>query len=194
MNLTDTFSETLNLQGQLLIATPDMNDDYFDRSVIYICEHNEQGAMGLMINSPTDLSVMELLAKMDFLMANERNYSRDQLVLNGGPVSQDRGFILHTQTDAPLMHSYATANDITLTTSGDILDTFGRLDAPKHFLVCLGCCTWKSEQLEQEIARNYWLISPSSEQILFHTEHQDRWSQAYDLLGINGFVAKAGRA
>ncbi|MGX3067355.1 YqgE/AlgH family protein [Ursidibacter arcticus] len=184
----------MNLQGQLLIATPDMNDDYFDRSVIYICEHNDQGAMGLMINSPTDLSVMELLAKMDFLMANERSYSKDQLVLNGGPVSQDRGFILHTSTNAPLLHSYETANNITLTTSGDILDTFGRNNSPEHFIVCLGCCTWKADQLEQEIARNYWLVSPSSEHILFHAGYLDRWSEAYEMLGIEGFLAKAGRA
>lgn len=183
-----------NLQGKLLIATPDMNDDYFDRSVIYVCDHNEQGAMGLMINSPTDLSVMELLAKMDFLMANERNYTQDQLVLNGGPVSQDRGFILHTPIETPLLHSYPTANEIMLTTSGDILETFGRADSPRHFAVCLGCCTWKPEQLESEIARNYWLISPSSPEILFHTGYLDRWTQAYQLLGIEGMLAKAGRA
>ena len=184
----------MNLQGQLLIATPDMNDDYFDRSVVYICEHNEQGAMGVMINSPTDLSVMELLAKMDFLMANERNYTKDQLVLNGGPVSQDRGFILHTPVSTPLLHTYETANDIKLTTSGDILETLGREDAPKHFMVCLGCCTWKADQLEQEIAKNYWIVSPSSEQILFETGYLDRWAEAYELLGINGLLAKAGRA
>lgn len=183
-----------DLQGKLLIATPDMNDDYFDRAVIYICEHNDQGAMGLMINSPTDLSVMELLAKMDFLMANERNYSKDQLVLSGGPVSQDRGFILHTRTATPLLHSYETANDIVLTTSGDILETFGRADSPEHFIVCLGCCTWKAEQLENEIANNYWLVAPVSEQILFKTGYLDRWTEAFELLGINGILAKAGRA
>ncbi|AUI65293.1 MULTISPECIES: YqgE/AlgH family protein [Glaesserella] len=184
----------MNLQGQFLIATPEMNDEYFDRSVIYICEHNEQGAMGIMINSPTDLSVMELLAKMDFLMANERNYTKDQLVLSGGPVGQERGFILHTPTEQFFLHSYPTADGLTLTTSGDILDTFGREDAPEHFIVCLGCCTWKADQLEDEIARNYWVTSPSSNKILFETGYLDRWNEANALLGIEGILGKAGRA
>lgn len=184
----------MNLQGQLLIATPDMDDDYFDRSVIYICDHNEQGAMGVMINSPTDLSVMELLAKMDFLMANERNYTKDQLVLCGGPVGGDRGFIIHTTTDYPLVNTYSIGNGISLTTSGDILDTFGRTDSPEKFMVCLGCCTWQSGQLEEEIAKNYWLVSPSSEHILFDIGYLDRWSEAYELLGFDMIPSKAGRA
>lgn len=184
----------MNLQGQLLIATPDMDDAYFDRSVIYICDHNEQGAMGLMINSPTDLSVMELLAKMDFLMANERTYAKDQLVLSGGPVSQDRGFIVHTYTPKNLIHTYPINDDISLTTSGDILDTFGREDAPEKFIVCLGCCTWKAGQIEEEIAKNYWQVAPVSEKILFETGYLDRWSEAYEWLGFSTIPAKAGRA
>ena len=80
-----------NLQGKFLIATPDMDDPYFDRAVVYICEHNNNGAMGLIINMPTDLSVLELLTRMDFQMANQRDYKKDQMVLSGGPVSQDRG-------------------------------------------------------------------------------------------------------
>lgn len=184
----------MNLQGQFLIATPDMDDAYFNRSVIYLCDHSEQGAMGVMINSPTDLSVMELLAKMDFLMANERNYTKDQLVLSGGPVSQERGFIVHTPTSKELIHTYPVSDRITLTTSGDILDTFGRHDSPEHFIVCLGCCTWKAGQLEEEIAKNYWMTSPATEQILFETGYLDRWLEAYELLGFNSPPAKAGRA
>lgn len=184
----------MKLQGQLLIATPDMDDDYFDRSVIYICDHNEQGAMGVMINSPTDLSVMELLAKMDFLMANERNYTKDQLVLSGGPVGQERGFIIHTPTSRSLMHTYPISDGISLTTSGDILETFGRLDSPAKFMVCLGCCTWKSGQLEDEICKNYWFVSPCNEQILFDTGYLDRWSESYELLGFDAIPSRAGRA
>lgn len=184
----------MNVQGQLLIASPDMTDPYFDRAVIYVCEHNDQGAMGLMINSPTDLSVMELLAKMDFLMANQRQYQQDQLVLNGGPVSQDRGFILHTPVTTPLLHSYETANQISLTTSGDILETFGREDAPAHFIVCLGCCTWRAGQLEDEIAHNAWFVAPYDAHILFEAGYLDRWVAAYQAMGIDTIPAKAGRA
>lgn len=184
----------MNLQGQLLIATQDMDDDYFDRSVIYICDHNEQGAMGLMINSPTDLSVMELLAKMDFMMANERSYTKDQLVLSGGPVAQERGFILHTASNTPFQHSYTVSDGIILTTSGDILDTFGRSDAPEKFMVCLGCCTWKSGQLEKEISRNLWLVSNADQKILFEVGYLDRWSESHELIGLSSIPAKVGHA
>lgn len=184
----------MNLQGQLLIATQDMDDDYFDRSVIYICDHNEQGAMGVMINSPTDLSVMELLAKMDFLMANERSYSKDQLVLSGGPVAQERGFILHKPSPTEFQHSYPVSEGIILTTSGDILDTFGREDSPEKFIICLGCCTWKSGQLENEISRNIWQTSPANEEILFEIGYLDRWAKAYEILGFDSIPTKAGWA
>ncbi|QIW16606.1 hypothetical protein A4G20_09815 [Pasteurellaceae bacterium RH1A] len=186
--------ELNNLQGQFLIATPDMDDDYFDRSVIYVCEHNDNGAMGLMITAPTDLSVLELLARMDFMMANQRDYSKDQIVLSGGPVSQDRGFILHTKTGQDFLHSYPIADDVMLTTSGDILDTFGRETAPEKFLVCLGCSTWKPGQLEYEIAKNYWLVSPANHKTLFDTGYLDRWVEANELFGIEGILARAGRA
>lgn len=183
----------MNLQGKFLIATLDMQDDYFDRTVIYLCEHNEQGAWGVMINSPTDLSVMELLAKMDFLMANSRNYSQDQLVLSGGPVSQERGFILHTPTPQSFLHSYPAGNDLIMTTSGDILETFGQAVAPENFIVCLGCCTWKPDQLEQEIAQNSWAVAPFDKTILFQTGYLDRWVEANGLLGDN-IPTVAGRA
>lgn len=183
-----------NLQGKLLIATPEMDDEFFARSVIYICEHSSQGVMGLMISSPTDLSVLELLTRMDFQMANQRNYTEDQMVLSGGPVSQDRGFILHTKTEQSFLHSYPIDDRISLTTSGDILETFGTENAPEKFLVCLGCATWKNDQLEQEIARNYWIYAPSSEKILFETGYLDRWNEANELLGITAILGKAGRA
>jgi len=99
-----------------------MDDPYFDRAVVYICEHNNNGAMGLIINMPTDLSVLELLTRMDFQMANQRDYKKDQMVLSGGPVSQDRGFIVHTKTAQSFLHSYKITDDIMLTTSGDVLD------------------------------------------------------------------------
>lgn len=183
-----------NLQNHFLIATPDMDDEYFDRSVVYICEHNETGAMGLMISAPTDLSVMELVAKMDFLIADSRDYSKDQMVLSGGPMNQERGFILHTATEQNFLHSYPVSERIILTTSGDILDTFGTPAEPEHFIVCLGCCTWRADQLEQEIAKNFWLTAPSSDRILFETGYLDRWSEANELLGIMGMLGKAGHA
>ncbi|MDP8079149.1 YqgE/AlgH family protein [Phocoenobacter skyensis] len=184
----------MNLKNHFLIATPDMDDDYFERSVIYICEHNSEGSMGLMITVPTDLSVMELLAKMDFLMANQRDYTKDQIVLSGGPVKQDRGFILHTQTSQHFAQSQQISPNVMMTVSSDILDVLGKPNAPEKFLACLGCATWAPEQLEQEIARNYWIVAPSNEKTLFETGYMDRWNEANQLLGIDMLLAKAGRA
>ncbi|MCK3655846.1 hypothetical protein A4G19_08770 [Pasteurellaceae bacterium Macca] len=183
-----------NLEGHLLIATPEMQDNYFYRGIIFLCEHSDQGAMGLMINAPTDLSVMELIAKMDFLIAGSRHYGKDQLVLSGGPVSTERGFILHTPISTPLLHTYPIGSTLQLTTSGDILDVLGTPQSPEKFIVCLGCCTWKGEQLEQEIAENQWISVPATTELLFETGYLDRWSEANALLGIEGVLAKAGRA
>lgn len=183
-----------NLQGKFLIATPEINDDYFERAVVYICEHNRNGAMGLVINSPTDLSVLELLTRMDFQMASQRDYQQDQMVLSGGPIGQDRGFILHTKTSQNFLHSYVVTDKIMLTTSGDVLETLGKPEAPEKFLVCLGCATWRADQLEQEIAQNAWIYSSANEKTLFETGYLDRWVEANDLIGISGVLAPAGRA
>ena len=184
-----------NLQGKFLIATPDMDDPYFDRAVVYICEHNNNGAMGLIINMPTDLSVLELLTRMDFQMANQRDYKKDQMVLSGGPVNQDRGFIVHTKTAQSFLHSYKVTDDIMLTTSGDVLDTLGTTGAPEHFIVCLGCSTWNSEQLQQEIAQNMWIYSDANNKTLFKTGYLDRWLEANEMMGISsGVLSAAGRA
>ncbi|AKO45877.1 YqgE/AlgH family protein [[Haemophilus] ducreyi] len=183
-----------NLQGKFIIATPEMDDEYFDRTVIYICEHNDNGTIGVIINTPTDLSVLELLTRMDFQMAKPRIYTQDQMVLNGGPVNQDRGFIVHSKTAHEFTHSYKVTDDITLTTSGDVLDSFGTQTAPEKFIVCLGCSTWKPHQLEQEIAQNYWLLSEANNQTLFETGYLDRWVEANEMLGISGILAPAGRA
>ena len=184
-----------NLQGKFLIATPEMDDEFFERAVIYICEHNSNGAMGLIINVPTDLSVLELLTRMDFQMANQRDYKKDQMVLSGGPVSQDRGFIIHTKTERDFLHSYHVTDRIMLTTSGDVLDSLGTPEAPEKFVVCLGCATWSSDQLENEIARNFWIYSEANDKTLFETGYLDRWVEANEFLGIySGVLSSPGRA
>ncbi len=184
----------MNLQDHFLIATPDLEDDYFSHSVVYICDHNDDGALGLVISAPTDLSVMELLAKMDFLIADSRDYTKDQMVLSGGPIKPDHGFILHTKTNQEFLASKAVTDRIMLTTSGDILETLGRLEAPEKFLVCLGYSSWYAGQLENEIAQNDWLVVPADEHILFDVGYLERWNAAKELLGINGILSKAGFA
>ncbi|MDQ6578674.1 MAG: YqgE/AlgH family protein [Haemophilus parainfluenzae] len=173
----------MDLQGQFLIAMPQL-EDYFQNTVVYMCEHNEQGSMGLVINQPTDLSIAELYSKMNFMMKNDRTFS-NELVLAGGPVHSERGFILHKKASKEFEHSYKITDEMFLTTSADIVETFGSEDAPDKYLVALGCASWTAGQLEQEIADNAWLVAPASDTILFETIYEDRYPAANQLLGIN---------
>ena len=183
----------MDLQDHLLIAMPNLDDSYFYRTVIYICEHNEKGSMGLVINQPTDLSIAELGAKMNFMMVTDRTYN-DKLVLAGGPVNIDRGFILHTNTTNTFDHSYKVNDNLVLTTSADVVDTFGTIGEPEKYLVTLGCASWEPNQLEQEIVHDSWLVVPATEQILFDSPYDQRWFAANQLLGIDGhnFVSQVG--
>ncbi|PHI41219.1 DUF179 domain-containing protein [Actinobacillus succinogenes] len=185
----------MNLQNQLLVAMPNLEDDYFSRAVIYICEHTEQGTMGLVINQPTDLSITELAAKVNFMMKIDRTLP-NQAVLAGGPVNVERGFILHTPIRKPLQHSYRITDRLSLTTSADIIETFGSPDSPEKYLVVLGCAAWVPGQLEQEIGRNDWLVVPADDSVLFDTPYEQRWLAAQKLLGFESYNLsdKAGRA
>ncbi|QPB43674.1 YqgE/AlgH family protein [Rodentibacter haemolyticus] len=185
----------MDLQGQFLIAMPHL-EDYFHRTVVFVCEHNEQGSMGLVINQPTDLSIAELYSKLNFMMKNDRTFD-DTMVIAGGPVHTERGFIVHRKTANDFQHSYKITGDLSLTTSADVVDTFGSLQAPEKYLVALGCASWSAGQLEQEIADNAWLVVPSDERILFDTPYEERYFAANQLLGIHPYnfaIAQVGRA
>lgn len=173
----------MQLQDHFLIAMPHINDEYFYRSVIYMCEHNEQGSMGLVLTQPTDLSIAELVAKMSFMMANTKKFSQD-VVLAGGPVNIENGFILHSKTHQSFQHSYKITERLQLTTSGDIIDTLGTAQQPEKYLVALGCASWSPHQLEDEIAEDAWLVVPANEHILFDVPYDRRWLEAMQLLGI----------
>lgn len=185
----------MQLQDHFLIAMPNLNDDYFEQSVVYICEHNDKGAMGISLCQPTDLSIAELVSKVNFMMKTDRTFG-DDYVLAGGPVNIERGFILHTKTAVEFQHSYKVSDRLWLTTSVDVIETFGTVDAPEKYLVSLGCASWAENQLEQEIANNDWLVVPANEHILFDEPCNTRWEAANRLLGIQSynFASKAGRA
>ncbi|KGQ69723.1 hypothetical protein OA57_10470 [Chelonobacter oris] len=186
----------MKLQDRFLLAMPGMDDPFFKNALIYLCEHNEQGSMGIMLTRTTELSVAEIIAKMNFLIADQRHYQQDDVVLIGGPVSVERGFILHTKCVPPFQHSVAVSDQIWLTTSADVLQTIGRPDEPEKYLVALGCCTWRSGQLEQEIADNAWLVLEPSEHLLFDVPHDRRWLEANRSLGFEPthLTALAGHA
>ena len=171
-----------SLENQLLIAMPNLNDTLFHRTVTYICEHNEQGAMGLIINLPINLNLHELLAQIDADNADSARLS--QQVLTGGPVSPQRGFVLHS-TQKGWSSSLALSDELMITTSKDILMALGTDKAPDNFLVTLGYAGWAPGQLEKELQENSWLTIPADKQILFDTPIEKRWLKATEKLGID---------
>lgn len=173
-----------SLKNHLLIAMPSLDDPYFKRSVVYICEHDEEGAMGLIINQPiSQLSVKQLLAKLKMPDDDSNNLLNKQ-VFNGGPLNQERGFVLHSpQTSWP--SSALLGPEIMLTTSKDILQVLGTAQAPSNYLIALGYAGWGASQLEQELLDNSWLTLEADPDILFNTLVDDRWEQATKQLGFD---------
>ena len=176
---------TMNLQHHFLIAMPALQDPIFRRSVIYICEYNEDGAMGIIINKPLEnLQVEGILEKLKIApKAHIPEIRLDKPVMLGGPLAEDRGFILHSP---PAFSSSIRISDNTIiTTSRDVLETLGTAEQPSEVLVALGYASWEKGQLEQEILDNAWLTAPADMNILFKTPISERWREAAKLIGID---------
>lgn len=174
--------ESHYLTNQLLIAMPGLADPNFYHSVTYICEHNAEGALGLIINRPLDMQLSEILQHIQ--ADNAQQEARRLPVYFGGPVQQDRGFVLHE----PLGTWEATlrvTNSIGITSSIDILHAIARNAGPDQVLIALGYAGWGAGQLERELAENAWLSGPASTDILFRTPDQDRWRAAAAALGVD---------
>lgn len=172
----------INFENQLLIAMPALDDSYFNKTVTYICEHNEEGAMGLIINLPIDLTLNELLAHIDADV--ESNPVMSQKVLTGGPIATQRGFVLHS-SQGGWKSSLPLSQELMITTSKDILMALGTDQAPKNFIVTLGYAGWGPGQLEEEIKANSWLTTSVDSDILFNTPIEQRWKKATEKLGID---------
>jgi len=174
------------LTGHLLIAMPAMQDPNFVRTVTYICEHSEQGALGIVINRPLD---MELGAIFDQLALEGVDPAlASQPVLQGGPVHQERGFVLHEPEppDGPEFDATLAVGDgIRVTTSQDILAAMARGQGPRRTVVALGYAGWGAGQLENELKENAWLSVPASARIIFETPFEARWREAARLLGVD---------
>ncbi|WP_277208535.1 YqgE/AlgH family protein [Vibrio misgurnus] len=176
----------MNLSNHFLIAMPSMKDPYFKRSVIYLCEHNEEGAMGLMINAPLDVTVGGMLKQVEIEPAYplSQQASLNQPVFNGGPVAEDRGFILHRPRD----HYEASLNmtdQIVVTTSKDILTVLGTDAEPENYIVALGYSGWATGQLEMELKENAWLTIEADPELIFNTPIHQKWQKAIQKLGIS---------
>ena len=180
-------SDTFSLTNHFIIAMPSLNDPNFEQSVSYICEHNNEGAMGVVINRPTNLTFAELCEQLDIEITD--NDTANYPIYEGGPVEVDRGFILHTPI-GDWESTLEVTKDIGLTMSQDIIEAIANgyssdNNPPKHFMIALGYAGWSEDQIEDEIAANTWLNVPATEEILFHTPAENRWTAAAASLGIN---------
>jgi len=176
----------MNLQHHFLIAMPGLDEPMFKRSVIYVCEHNEDGAMGLVINKLVeDFTVENVLDKLEISPTPRDPAIRlDRPVFSGGPLADDRGFILHTPRSG-FGSSIQISDTTMITTSKDVLETLGTAEQPKNVLVALGYAAWEQGQLEKELLDNAWLTIEASSDILFRTPVADRWREAAKMIGID---------
>ena len=204
----DSSQSIISLENQLLIAMPSLGDPYFNKTVTYICEHNEEGAMGLIINLPVNITLADLLKQIepdegdkpgnpsekgelttaddmnDITLVTDVTNSLEQLVLSGGPIAQQRGFVLHSSQPG-WSSSLALSKELMITTSKDILMSLGTQKAPEQFIVTLGYAGWGPGQLEQELQANSWLTTPADIEILFKTPIEQRWKKATEKMGID---------
>ncbi|WP_424193855.1 YqgE/AlgH family protein [Ampullimonas aquatilis] len=175
-------ADSINLTHQFLIAMPNMVDAIFAGTVVYVCEHNERGALGLVINRPTDLNLQTLFERIELSLDIEPLAA--QPVLFGGPVQADRGFVLH-EAMGSYMSSLMITDKLEMTTSKDVLEAIGQGQGPKRLLVTLGYAGWSAGQVEEEIANNGWLTVEADERIIFDVPIEERFNAAIRLLGFD---------
>ena len=174
---------SVDLSQQLLVAMPGKVAGNLANTVIYVCEHTEHGALGLVINRPTDLTLGDLLKRIELDLALEIGPIADAPVFFGGPVQTDRGFVLHAPAGG--YSSSIQLGDVALTTSRDILQDVANGRGPAMLLVTLGYAGWGAGQLESEMSQNAWLNVAASPDILFNTPAEGRYGAALAQLGID---------
>lgn len=176
-----TENKALDLSNQFLIAMPALTESSFAGAVIYVCEHTPRGALGLVINRPTDLTLGSLFERIDLKL--EIAPIKDAPVFFGGPVQTDRGFVLHRPTGA--YSSSMQVGQLTLTTSRDVLQAVAEGAGPAEMLVTLGYAGWGAGQLELEMAENAWLTVDAEAHVIFDVPPAERYPAALRLLGID---------
>jgi len=212
-------SAPINLTNHFLIAMPGLSDELFGRSVVYMCEHTERGALGLIINKPTDITLGDLFDKVDLTLGRED--LRQAPVLLGGPLQTERGFVLHEPMRAQPMGSAVEAEEpsenadsapadesgyastmqipgsgLEMTTSRDVLEALSTGAGPRKVLVTLGYSSWGEGQLESELGENAWLTVQADPAVLFDTPVDQRYDRALSLLGLQAWMLspEAGHA
>lgn len=172
----------ISLANHFLIAMPTLADANFARSVTLICEHSDKGAMGIVVNRMTDLRLGDIFGQLSIDPAKAAN--RDSIVYLGGPVQNNRGFVLHE----PLGHWESTLSvteNLGVSTSRDVLEAIAHNRGPEKYMVTLGYAGWGAGQLEREISENSWLSGPASREIIFNLPVEHRWKAAAQLMGVD---------
>ena len=172
-----------SLANHFLIALPALADPNFSRGVTLLCQHNAEGAMGIMINRASDFTLGDILGQMDIVCDDEALTST--LVLAGGPVQRERGFVLHSPDLDSWDSSYRISETLCLTTSRDILVAMAAGQGPEHAVVALGYAGWEAGQLESELQEDAWLTVPADLGVLFATDLDQRWTAAAQLIGLD---------
>ncbi len=174
--------QTDTLANQLLIALPALDDPHFARSVALICQHDDEGAMGVVVNRASEYTLGEVLQQMNLQTSDEA--LRNRVVLYGGPVHPERGFVLHDGGEG-WDSTMQIGAGLYLTTSRDILEAMARGDGPAHAVVALGCAGWGAGQLEFELGENSWLTAPADGELLFDLPLDQRWQAAGGRIGVD---------
>ncbi|MRV74532.1 YqgE/AlgH family protein [Duganella sp. FT92W] len=186
----------LNLANHFLIAMPSMQDPVFGGTVVYVCEHNDNGVLGVVINKPTDMTMETLFERVDLELSTDVPRSVvDEPIMFGGPVQDDRGFVLHTP-GSRYSSSLTVTEEVAFTTSIDVLEAVARGTGPSRMLVSIGYAGWSPGQLEDEISRNGWLTVGADTRILFDVPVEERYMAAMKLLGFDPLMlaSEAGHA
>ncbi|MGE0596493.1 MAG: YqgE/AlgH family protein [Hyphomonadaceae bacterium] len=186
-------SETL--AGKLLVAMPSIGDPRFERSVIMMCSHNAEHAMGVVINKPKDeITVGDVLGHLGIEGAAE--ILAHTIVLDGGPVRPDRGYVLHSEDFTAPEGTQEVAPGICLTATREVLEAVAGEHAPAHFVLALGCAGWGAGQIEKELQQNSWLVVDPDHAIIFGAQHDDKWARAIRTLGFDPsqLTSDVGRA
>jgi putative transcriptional regulator len=191
-------ADSINLTHHFLIAMPGLQDASFARSVVYLCEHSPRGALGLVINKPTDINLKNLFEKVDLPLG------RDELartpVLQGGPVQTERGFVLHEavhalgadENESVYASTMTIPGGLEMTTSKDVLEAIATGAGPRKLLVTLGYSSWGEGQLESELAENSWLTVGADPSVIFDTPIDERYDKALGLLGLQAWMLTPG--
>jgi putative transcriptional regulator len=187
-------SLSVNLTHHFLIAMPGLSDESFSRSVVYLCEHSERGALGLVINKPSDMTLKSLFDKVDLPLRREDLSGMP--VFQGGPVHTERGFVLHeplkadndTSNESIYASTMTIPGGLEMTTSRDVLEALSTGAGPRRVLVSLGYAAWGQGQLESEIGENSWLTVAVDASVIFDTPIEQRYDRALSLLGLQSWM------